>query len=243
LANTRQIGKQMLRDYVNAISNHIVYEIYTAKDLQHHLENTYTNTYAKSLRNLFNYMKQNNELDSFNNIPIEKWLEAIKIRKTGIREVYISNDEIKDAFNNIDDKILFKCLVFSGSRLSQLVEGISLLNNAVIKDSFFRIPTQNISKGQKKSFWIYLPISMLDELKKYKVTSYDPKAISYKRVTANSVRKWFTNFFLQNGVSGDLVDFLQGRSAGSIRATHYMNMSLLSDLAYASIVDKLLLIL
>jgi len=46
---------------------------------------------------------------------------AIKLRRSGLREIYVSNIEIETAYDNIRESVkpLFKLLVYSGVRLSQ----------------------------------------------------------------------------------------------------------------------------
>lgn len=53
-----------------------------------HLSEAYTDAYGRALKNLFNFMafKEN---EHFDDITIERWRKAIKIRRSGVREVYV----------------------------------------------------------------------------------------------------------------------------------------------------------
>ena len=53
-----------------------------------HLSEAYTDAYGRALKNLFNFMAFK-EYEHFNDITIERWRKAIKIRRSGVREVYV----------------------------------------------------------------------------------------------------------------------------------------------------------
>jgi len=131
-------------------------------------------------------------------------------------------------------------------RLTQLLEGINNLENAVIKEEIVRIPISSFSKGKKKGFWIYFPLKFLSELKmfetKYCYYTYTEK-IKKGRVSANTIRKWNYNFLIENRVPESIADFIQGRASTSIGSAHYLNKTIQADGEYAIIANKFLNIL
>lgn len=62
---------------------------------------------------------------------------------------------------------------------------------------------------------------------------------TYKRVSASTVRKWFSTFLAQRKVSMEVIDFIQGRAPRSVLERHYLNLTVLADEAYAKVVDDL----
>jgi intergrase/recombinase len=230
----RRVTENKARDYIQALSNHLEDNIRTPKELKEFLQSTYTDSLAKGLRAFFTFLSEEEEFDS------DPWIKAIKIRSYGVREVFIDTQELLEALEHVKEPFLLKAMALSGVRYSHLLSSLSLLDKAITLDSFVRIPTRSISKGKKSTFFIYLPMEIYEELKKIDIPEYDVKSVTYKRVSPNSVRKWFTNQLVEFGINGDLIDFYQGRVGGSIRATVYTQMTVHCDRAYKEIFLKLL---
>ena len=243
LKNVRQISPQKSKEYLSALTRKIE-DITTIKELRKNLEKEYTDAYGRALRNLFNFMKYEG-MEEFNGISIEKWKQNIILKPSGIREIYISDDELRKAYENIDSnsKILLKLLSFSGMRLSQTLRGVKNIENVIIKDKIARIPITSVSRGTKKGFWIYFPLKFLDELKEFKgnyhYSTYE-KYIKHGRVSASTIRKWNYNFLIENDVPESIADFIQGRASISIGSAHYLNKTKQADKQYERIADKLL---
>ena len=213
--------------------------------LKQHLQNRYTDSYGRALRNLFNFM-QFHEIEEFNGIPIEKWKNAVKLKPSGVREIYISNNELIEAYQNINEEVkpLFKLLVYSGARLTQAIAGMKRLKEGVTKGDIYRIPINSISKGKKKAYWLYLPSSFLNELKSCEGINGDMrKKIKYERVSASTIRKWSLNFLIENGVPESIADFIQGRASITVGSAHYLAKTNQADLFYSKVIHKLLNIL
>jgi len=244
LLNVRGIGETKLYDYLNALEKKLI-EIHHTNELKTHLSQTYTDPYGRALKNIFNFMEYK-EIEEFNNISIERWRKAIKLRRSGVREIYITNNELEQAYQSIDEetKPLFKLLVFSGTRLTQAIAGLKRLGEGVTKGDVFRIPINSISKGKKKAYWIYLPISFLNELKSCDGINGDMrKKIKYKRVSASTIRKWSLNFLIENGIPESVCDFIQGRASITVGSSHYLAKTNQADLFYSKVIPKLLNIL
>jgi len=219
-------------------------DIRDVKDLKRNLENEYTDAYGRALKNLFNFMDYE-EMMEFNGISIEYWKKKIKLRPSGVKEIYISDDELREAYEKLDGeyKILFKLLAFSGMRLSQTLEGIKNIENVVIKDDIARVPINSISKGKKRGFWIYFPSNFLYELKEFRVKHHYwtyQKKIKISRVSASTIRKWNYNFLIENDVPESIADFIQGRASITIGSAHYLHKTKQADKQYGRIADKLL---
>ena len=197
---------------------------------------------TKSFRSFLNFLE---EVYGYDDVDLHPYRKVLKITRAGVRHVFISDKEILEAYKHIKNKfkLIFKLLVYSGIRLNQAIE---MLKNydpndiTVIKEKgIARYPIIETSKGTKKGFFAYMPISFIKELErteyKYKQTR---DAITYNRVSANSIRKWNYNFMIENGIPPEIADFIQGRAAKTVGAMHYLATARQADSFYAKIVDK-----
>ena len=244
LTNVRGIGEAKQHDYLNALEKKLI-GIKSTNELKSHLSQAYTDPYARALKNLFNYMEYK-EIEEFNGISIERWRKAIKLRRSGIREIYISDNELKEAYQSINEEVrpLFKVLVYSGARLTQAIAGMKRLKEGVTKGVIYWIPINSISKGKKKAYWLYLPSSFLNELKSCNGINGDMrKKIKYGRVSASTIRKWNLNFLIGNGIPESVADFIQGRASVTVGSSHYLAKTNQADLFYSTVIPKLLNIL
>jgi len=186
------------------------------------------------------------EYELFNDRAIERWRKAIKLRRAGVREIYVSNSELQSAYENISDefKPLFKLLVYSGTRLSQAKEGIKHLDKVVIKGNLCRVPINSVSSGNKRVYWMYFPSSLLKELKGFKNhNKYMRKQLQYERVSASTLRKWNLNFMIEQGTPESVSDFIQGRASVTVGSAHYLAKTNQADLWYSKVISRLIDIL
>jgi len=170
--------------------------------------------YVYSLRNFLKFLAEKEFIDEdFSNL-LQK---AAKAKSTGVREVYVSDHEISEAWKHIRDRreearLLFKAMVLSGIRLAQLVRVFETYDSARLQfplEGITRYPLKDISKGKKKGFWAYFSTDFVPELRRFSVketTAWD--WVRYGRVSANSIRKWHYNFLIRRGVPADIADFI-----------------------------------
>ncbi len=246
LLKTRQISSRRAHDYLSSLDRKLT-DINYLKELKANVEEKYTDSYGRALKNLFNFM-EHQEMEEFNGISPEKWNKAVKLKRPGVREIYVSNEELREAYQNADKDVkpLFKLLAYSGMRLSQTLEGLKNIENAIVKGKIARIPINSISRGNKRGFWIYFPSRFLKELKKFKIKhNYDTysKNLQHKRVSANTIRKWNFNFLIEQRVPESIAEFIQGRASTTVGSAHYLNKTIQADREHEKIVRKLLRIL
>ena len=201
--------------------------------------------YVYGLRNFLKFLAEREII----NEDFSKMLqEAAKAKQSGVREVYLSDHEISEAWQHIQNRreearLLFKAMVFSGVRLAQLIRLFETYDPSRLQfplEGIVRYPIKDISKGKKRGFWAYFPADFVPELKKFLVRETTAwKWVRYGRVSANSIRKWHYNFMLLKGVPADVADFIQGREAETVGARHYLNKTLLADEWYSAVVNDL----
>ena len=203
---------------------------------------------ALALRNFLNFL-EDRDIDEINGYPIAKWRKKVPIPTAKVQEIYISDEELIEAYNKLKNRKLafrtiFKMLVYSGARLKHVYEALKTFNpeRVVIMNKIARYPITHLSRGAKKGYWLYFPAEFLDELKNVEITM-DYKTvqgkIAYKRVNAETIRKWHFNFMIiENDVPESIADFIQGRRPATVGSAHYLNKIKLADREYSKIVDK-----
>lgn len=136
-------------------------------------------------------------------------------------------------------------LVYSGARLKHVYDALKDFNPAntvIVNDKVAIYPTSSISKGAKKSYWLFFPKKFIDELKELNITvgySTIQKHLAYKRVNAETIKKWHFNFMIiENDVPESVADFIQGRRPVTVGSAHYLNKTKDADKHYARMVDK-----
>jgi len=201
------------------------------------------NWFVRAVRNLLNFAEEREDLSLE---YIAKLRKVLKIKQAGVREVFITTEELIEAYNSIRDefKPAFKLLVYSGIRLSHAF-GL-LINfdpiNLQVKGKIARYPISFASKGKKKGYWAYMPKEFARELEDYKpYKNYWTyvKGLKYNRVDANSIRKWHLNKLIELVVPESIADFIQGRASLTVGSTHYLNKTKQADNWYSRIVDSL----
>jgi len=242
------ITEQTQKGYLSALDR-LIPDVSNPKELKESLAKMQSSKdkLTRGLKNFFKYMQ---EVDEANADVWEKWHSAVKVEQAGVREVYISNDELLEAYKHLKDRgdevalTVFKALVYSGMRLKQLLRVLRSWDSKQVikKGEICRYPVHKASKGKKKAFWLYFPSAFLDELESIAHTDISYHTVERQlrigRVSANSIRKWLINFCVDNGISFELADFIEGRAAVSVGTAHYAQMTRHADRAYAAIVDK-----
>ena len=246
---SRKVTKEKtVKDYYNALEKlfancTVTFDKRSIKEAMDKVGNK--KRYAYGLRNFLKFLAEIEVIDE----EFSKFLQSYaKAKTSGIREVYISDAEVSEAWEHIKERrkearLLFQLMVFSGVRLSQLVRMLSTFNSTLLQfplEGIARYPIRELSKGKKRGFWVYMPSELTSELRQ--VTVKESTAwewVTYKRVSANTLRKWHYTFLIRQGVPADVADFIQGRASQRVGATHYLNKTLLADEWYSVVVDDL----
>jgi intergrase/recombinase len=201
------------------------------------------NWFIKAVRNLLNFAE---EREDFSLEYITKLRKVLKIKPAGVREIFISDEELIEAYDKVKDSLkpFFKLLVYSGIRLSHAVSMVRSFDrvNLVVKDNIARYPINWLSKGKKRGYWAYMPKEFAKELEGLAVYEhYDSygKGIRFGRVSAVTIRKWHLNKLIELGVPESIADFIQGRASLTVGSTHYLNKTKQADDWYSRIVDNL----
>ena len=216
----------------------------------------YNRGFAKALRNFITFLKNRGYIDRLEYLDLK---DIIKLKPTGVRRVYVSDEQIRMAYEYYLQKdptlaLIYEALVYSGQRLKHIVLMLNVFDPAKLvfyEDKVAKYPMSGIGKGHKQTFWAYFPVDFAERLERIDV--------SYKRVharmrvkirsirntdksvvfSASAVRKWFSGFLARQGVPLEVIDYIQGRAPRTVIERHYLNLELLADEWYSAVVDEL----
>jgi len=241
-----RIDKETADKYVKLLDRFLTEPITSPSDLSNIIKSIdkrgVRRWFINAFRNLLKFLEYEREWDE---AIINKYRKVAKTERSGIREVFITTEELLEAYENILPKyrILFKLIVYSGLRLDQACDMLAGYESEklIIKEDLelARYPVASMSKGFKRAYWAYMPIRFVSELERTFIKyGTAKKAIYYKRVSALSIRKWHLNFMIENGVPESVADFIQGRASVTVGSTHYLNKTKQADQFYSKLVDK-----
>ncbi|AEC52217.1 SSV1 integrase-like protein [Pyrococcus sp. NA2] len=246
-----QITEVVRKDYIKALDKFFDrHEIVTYQDLERALKfENYTDRLVKGLRKFVTFLEEEHILDFRRADDLRR---IIKLRReTRIRDVFISDEELRIAYEKVKQKelvkvVLFELLVFSGIRLSHAVQLLNSFDESKlfrINDKIARYPLFAISRGKKRGFWAYAPVELFEKIMSIGRQNINYKTaqdwVTYGKVSANTIRKWHYTFMIRQGVPAEIADFIQGRASRTVGPTHYLNKTILADEWYSVIVDEL----
>ncbi len=243
-----RIAKSTTKDYMSALERffgrHQIKDIKHLKDAAR--KENYNEKIVKGLRNFINFLVEEDVIDEGVATLLKK---PLKLKRSTPRQVFITTEELREAHQELivhygkDSEVLLKLLVFTGLRLKHIVEMLNTYDPqklVIVNEKVARYPMMEHSKGTKKAFWAYMPLDFAKELKRKKITYFQAQPrTTYSRVSASTIRKWFSNFMAQKRISMEVIDFIQGRAPRSVLERHYLNLTVLADEAYSRVVDDL----
>jgi len=199
----------------------------------------------RGLRNLFNYF-EDEEINEICGHSLEKWRRFVKIKKSGVVEVYVDDEEIKKGYDECPEEMkpIYSLLVYSGNRFTHIHQMLDNFDedNIIIDGEIAHYPTSFLSSGSKRTFHLFFPASYVPELKKIcKLRSYFNilKEIKCGRVTAKTIRKWHLNLMIKEGITESVADFIQGRASATVGSAHYLNKVQQATNQYRRLIGKL----
>ncbi|RXE56400.1 hypothetical protein ABH15_09965 [Methanoculleus taiwanensis] len=244
LLNVRKITEKKARWYINDMEK--LPPISSVPDLV--LASLRENS-TKAFRNFIHFLEDLKGYDSILGIPPERWLKPAKVKQSGVVEIYVSNDEIREAYEHCPDelKTFFRLMMYSGSRGTHLIGLIKSfdIRQVIIDEEYPEVahyPTSELAKGTKRTFHVYFPASLVSELKCYSLpyehedTIY--KKLAHDRVNSKTIRKWHMNFMIKQRVTESIADFIQGRAAATVGSAHYLNKVQNATEEYEKLIGK-----
>ncbi|BAD84803.1 SSV1 integrase homolog, C-fragment [Thermococcus kodakarensis KOD1] len=239
------------------------YAIKTYEDLQEILAETgYKRHITKALRSFAKFLRNRGIITRDQYLDLK---EIIWVKPTHPRKVNVPDAQIREALKYYEQKdpilaTIYKTLVFSGLRLKAVIELFNEFDpeKLILPREYPNIAKYPIhkQKGQKKAFYAYLPrdfaLTELEQLPldyehvknrlrvKLRSVRNTEKSVQF---SAAAVREWFATFLARKGCPFEVINFIQGRAERGVLEKHYLNLEILADEWYSSVVDDLKLVL
>jgi len=235
------------------------YKILTYEDLQDVLtEIGYKRHITKALRSFARFLRNRGVITREQYLDLK---EIIWTKPTHPRKVNVSDEQIRAALEYYEQKdpvlaTIYKTLVYSGLRLRAVIELFNEYNPEKLilppeHENMAKYPLHR-QKGQKKAFYAYLPrdfaLSELERLPldyervknglrvKLRAIRNTEKSIQF---SASAVREWFATFLARQGCPFEVINFIQGRAERGVLEKHYLNLEILADEWYSTVVNEL----
>lgn len=228
---TKKVSEKSAQAYISAVDRYLTGErpIRKPKDL-----NAHGDKQTRGLRNFYNFCEDYLEIDALLNEPLAKWRKHTQIRASGVVEIYPSDREIAEAYAAVPDehKPLYLALVYSGNRLSQVLDTLRSFSpkDVTYDGDVAHISAAAQSRGTKQSYRLFFPASFIPTLIAYAKSPASKQAygtiqkrLAHGRVSARTIRKWHLNFMIEHGVTESIADFIQGRTPATVGSAHYLN--------------------
>ena len=228
---TKKVSEKSAQAYISAVDRYLTEKrpIRKPQDL-----NAQGDKQTRGLRNFYNFCEDYLEIDTLLGEPLTKWRKYTQIRASGVVEIYPSDQEIVDAYAAISDehKPLYCALVYSGNRLSQVLDTIRSFSpsDVAYDGDIAYISAAAHARGSKQSYRLFFPASFIPTLIAYarspsvkQAYGTIQKRLAHGRVSAKTIRKWHLNFLVEHGVTESIADFIQGRRPATVGSAHYLN--------------------
>ncbi len=251
-----ELTEDTAKRYYNSVDRffkkHRVYSKYELRNA--YKEEGMSKSLGNGLRNFFNFLE---ETGFITGSEAYDWKRFIPLKKSRVRKVFVSEDEILEAYQAISKKygelgrLVFEVTFYSGLRLTHVVALFNEIDSFELAEIDGKVgrfyiseseEEKEISKGKKPLFAAYMPLEVAERiyLLKPKLSYYmAQRRTMHGRVSPNSIRKFFYTLLFKQGVPDEVIGFIQGRGAESIGIERYLHKLLVADEAYSRVVDEL----
>ena len=241
--------KKMNRNYTTDILRYYRkylkdYRLTTPKDLFNYLQNidgSYHQTVI-ALRKYLTFLMETGEMTEQEVNPFLKVL--IGDKRISVDNYIPTDEEVIKAYKQIKDertRLFFQIFAYSGLRSTELFKMLSEFQpeKLIYNDKFAKYQL-NYFRGQKKAFYVYMPIEVAKRLGRfYKINNTVAKKLRKTGLAPKYLRKWLYNFLIYNNVPESVADFIEGRSANTVGSMHYLARAKQADHWYGLVVDRL----
>ena len=238
----RNYTTDVLRYYRKYLNN---YRLTSPKELFNYLQSidgSYHQTVI-SLRKYFAYLVETGEMTEQETNQYLKILNGSK--KISVDHYVPTDEEVIKAYKQIKDertRLFFEIFAYSGIRSTELFKMLSEFQpeKMIYNDKFAKYQL-NYFRGQKKAFYVYMPIDVAKQLGRfYKINNTVSKKLRKTGLAPKYLRKWLYNFLIYNNVPESVADFIEGRSANTVGSMHYLSKAKQADYWYELVVEKLI---
>jgi len=245
LRKDRQLSERTVKDYLNylkKLENEVMdYSLYLR--IAHH------KWMVKAVRLYIDYLFKAEKITAE---EYQKLRSIFKVKqKRSVKPIAIDEEELILVFFHENlrphEKLLFEILLFSGVRFSEAVKLVNEFDESKLEcfENHCRYALF-WSRGRKRCDWIYLPMLLVEELKKYRGLFVEKNLRTLYRnlkrkfgVDVKNYRKLFYRS-CREVAEKEVCDFYQSRiSRLSVGDIHYDNLLSRADKDYPKIVERI----
>ena len=92
-----EISEKTAKDYISALNKNLK-DVFYPDELEELILSIRGDKFAKGLRNFFNFLEEEKGIIGINGIDLDRWRKKTIIWRYQAREIYIGDDELKDAY-------------------------------------------------------------------------------------------------------------------------------------------------
>lgn len=203
-----------------------------------------------SIRVYCNFLEKHSLLIDENLKFLRKNIKIIRSR--GVDSFVPSKKEVDNSIQIIKENYseeyltLYQFLIESGCRFSELMNFILTFDNKHIEEFDKVITYRNFFiRGQKSSYYLFFKkdtyeqlIEIKDTLTKYQLERFKDRISRNKEViSVKYLRKYNFTFLIENGISFEIANFIQGRTSQNIGFNHYLAKKVVAVKEYKKLIS------
>ncbi len=200
-----------------------------------------------SLRAYLNFLIETGTVEQEVLVP---YLRILRNVKKSQPDNYIpSDEEVKKAYGNIENarvKLYYTILAYSGIHITELYKLFSEFDSErlIVGEKFAKYPLKYF-RGQKKVFYVYLPIELANQLTRHYKTNSKAmtKQLTRSGLNPKYLRKWFYNFLIYSNVPESIADYIEGRTTQTVGSMRYLGKTKQADFWYSKVIEELVKVL
>ncbi len=242
----QEVAEPTAKDYLSALNRFFgAHKIKTPEDLRNsYLKEGQKRNLGKGLRKFIRYL-YDHDLLSYE--MYMKLKNIVKLKPTKASGKFITTEELLEAYEYFkrhgrkEELLLFQLMAYGGIRLKHALKVLHEFERErlIIKENFAKYPLFK-HEGTKAVYYAYMPLEVAESLFRSNYTeAMARKYLRYGRVSASTIRKWFSTFLVERNVPPAAVNFIQGRKPKNVLDAYYVQLEKLADEAYSRVVDDL----
>ncbi len=242
----QEVAGPTAKDYLSALNRFFgAYQIKSPEDLRNsYLKEGQKRNLGKGLRKFFRYLYDH---DIISSEAYLKMKNIVKLKPTKASGKFITTEELLEAYGYFrmhgrkEELLLFQLLVYGGIRLKHAVMVLNKFDRKklIVKGDFAKYPLFE-HQGTKAVYYAYMPIEVAETLFRSDYTeAMARKYLRYGRVSASTIRKWFSTFLIGGNIPPAAVNYIQGRKPKNVLDAYYVQLEKLADEAYSRVLPDL----
>jgi len=234
-----ELQEKQKRMYIRAIRR-----ITTMEELDKALHGSKNTRLA--LRKFILFLRDEGYIDD---LMYEKYKRLIRLPRTGVDTRFYSDEDIRLLLRNVCSSkspkycLFLRLVVESGLRKHHALIAFNKITRGEgreLEGGIYEV-LLNEQHGTKQAFVCLCSAETARRIRELgeEISEAGAHKLNQRGILFNAIRKWWTNVALEAGMNEDIIDFVQGRAARSIRAQHYINKLALARKEYPRVLQEI----